>query len=71
MTNQESELLKKIETESKYTDIRPYSHNLVGMYLQILEETYKYTPQQISNVVTIFDLDSKGWGYLVIHLNEN
>jgi hypothetical protein len=65
--NDDKELgeLMRIEKESMYIDIKPYSHNIVGLSLRILSETYKYDDEKIKLVVKTFGLDKKGWGYLL------
>ena len=57
--------LMSIANESKFIDIKPYSHNIVGLVLRILSETYKYDDNKIKLVVRVFGLHKKGWGYLL------
>jgi hypothetical protein len=58
--------VKKICEEAEFVGIKPYSHNLVGLYLEELEKNHHYTKQQISDLVVDCGLDSKGWDHLVI-----
>jgi len=57
--------LMTIAEESRWIDIKPYSHNIVGLSLRILDETHKYDEEKIKLVVKTFGLNKKGWGYLV------
>lgn len=57
--------LMRIAQESRFIDIKPYSHNIVGLTLRILSESHKYDEEKIKLVVKTFGLDKKGWGYLV------
>ena len=68
--NDEMKTLWSIAEESKYIDIKPYSHNIVGLELQILNKNHNYDNEKIKLVVKTFGLDKKGWGYLLKDENE-
>ena len=59
-----SEVLEMIKRESKFIDIKPHSHNIVGLGLQILQDEFNYTDEMIVKVVLENGLHKKGWGYL-------
>lgn len=61
-----TEIILKIESEADYIDIKPYSHNLVSIYLLTLKEKYGFTPKQVSNIVKLYNLDKKGWKHLLV-----
>ena len=63
--DEEIKTLSSIAEESKYIDIKPYSHNIVGLNLQILNKNHNYDDEKIKLVVKTFGLDKKGWGYLL------
>jgi len=65
--DKEFENLMRIGKEIKFVDIKPYSHNIIGLTLNILSEDNNYDDEKIKLVVKTFGLDKKGWGYL---LNE-
>jgi hypothetical protein len=54
-----------IAEEARWIDIKPYSHNIVGITLRMLDENHKYDEEKIKLVVKTFGLDKKGWGYLL------
>ena len=60
---QAHELKDKLETELEYVDIKPYSHNLVAIYLQIIDKDY---PDYYVDFVLCYEteLRDKGWGHL-------
>jgi len=59
------ELRQAIINELMYVDIRPYSHNLVGLYMDELERNYGI--KEVKRIVNdhAFWWESKGWGHLV------
>jgi hypothetical protein len=65
--DKEFENLMRIGKEIKFVDIKPYSHTIIGLTLNILSENNNYDDEKIKLVVKTFGLDKKGWGYL---LNE-
>jgi len=67
---------KKIYEEVDYIDIKPYSHNLISINLEIISkdktESYNYaykfgkTRNEIVDYIILkWGLDEKGWGHLV------
>ena len=65
-TKEEYENLACIAEESRWIDIKPYSHNIVSLTLRMLEEDHHYDEEKIKLVVKTFGLDKKGWGYLLV-----
>jgi hypothetical protein len=57
--------LIRISQEIKYVNVKPYSHNIIGLTLRILKEDHNYDDEKIKLVVTTFGLHKKGWGYLL------
>ena len=57
--------LARVATESRWIDIKPYSHNIVGLTLRILAEQHNYDKEKIKLVVRTFGLHRKGWYYLL------
>ena len=60
-----------IAFESRWIDIKPYSHNIVGLTLRMLDEDQHYDEEKIKLVVKTFGLDKKGWDYLLGEEKEN
>jgi hypothetical protein len=65
-TSSSDSVVAKIREEAQYVGIKPFSHNLVGLYLNELEKRHNFTKAQISELVVQCGLDSKGWEHLVI-----
>ena len=63
--DKEFENLMRIGKEIKFVDIKPYSHNIIGLTLNMLSENNNYDDEKIKLVVKTFGLDKKGWGYLL------
>jgi len=61
----ERKCLVSIANEFEYIDIKPYSHNIIGMNLRELVENEGYYPAKIQEVVRMFELEKKGWAYLL------
>ncbi len=53
-----AEKVDKIHYEKEYVDIQPYSHNLIGLYLQIISKNYN---QEFSNYIIKKWLLDLGW----------
>ena len=60
-SDDELDNLFSIAEESKYIDIKPYSHNIVSIALRILDEQYHYDDEKMKLVIKTFKLDKKGW----------
>ena len=58
---QELAELMCIAEESRWIDVRPYSHNIVGLTLRILHSKHEYDNAKINLVIKTFGLDEKGW----------
>jgi hypothetical protein len=65
ITSKQKQILLNIAKEVDWIDIKPYSHNIVGMELSFLEKE-GFDSEKIKSVVRLFGLDSKGWGYLLV-----
>lgn len=61
----EVEWIEKIENEVEWIDIKPFSHNIIGLSLTALQENYNWTDEDIADLVFQLGLDKKGWGHLV------
>ena len=58
------ELYSKIEEEVPYIDIKPFSHNLIGLSLrQIANE---FGQDRANEAIEHFDLEELGWSKVVI-----
>ena len=53
----------KIANEAPYVGAKPYSHNIIGMVLQQVEEEFGI--EKVKLFVKIYDLDKKGWGFIL------
>jgi len=53
------ELRKQILNERDWVDIKPYSHNIISICLQILSEDYGQ--DEANKVIRDFDLTELGW----------
>jgi hypothetical protein len=53
----------KIENEVMYLNKKPYSHNIIGWYLEHIKEDFGR--EEMENAVYDFDLHYKGWSHLV------
>lgn len=53
------ELRRKIREESRFVDIKPFSHNLVGMYL--LQIAKAFGNAEANKAIDDFKLERKGW----------
>ena len=54
-----TQLRNKIKHESKFIDVKPYSHNIVGLLLSEIAE--KFGKAQANKAIKDFKLDKKGW----------
>jgi hypothetical protein len=53
------ELRNDIKKEVPFVDIKPYSHNIISICLQILSEDYG--KDEANRAIRDFDLDKLGW----------
>jgi len=65
-TERERKCLYSIAQEVDFIDIKPYSHNIIGLNLKILKDDEGYYDLKIKEVVKMFKLDKKGWGHYLI-----
>ena len=65
-TTKIQDCFNSIKRERDYIDIKPYSHNIVGINLRYLSEIANFTDKQMSAVIRLNGLDKLGWSsYLV------
>ena len=57
------EIIKNIKKEITYVDIKPYSHNIIGLELEILARDYG--EEEVHNIVKNTKLKDLGWGYIL------
>lgn len=53
------ELRKQIEKEVPYVDIKPYSHNIIGLVLMQISQ--QFGKEEANRAIEDFDLESMGW----------
>jgi hypothetical protein len=53
------EYREQIENEVPYVDIRPYSHNIIGLVLGQI--AHVYGKAEANKAIEDFDLESLGW----------
>ena len=58
-----SEIINKIKEEIPWVDIKPYSHNIIGLELRILGENYGQ--EEVISLIKSTRLKDLGWGYLL------
>ncbi len=66
MTTKQYELeyiIDKIENEIDFVDVKPYSHNIIALWLKILEE--QYGKDEVFEIINNSDLYHLGWGHIV------
>jgi len=54
-----SKYREQIENEVDYVDVRPYSHNIIGLILGFIAEHYGQA--EANRAITDFGLDGLGW----------
>jgi hypothetical protein len=64
ITAEQKKCLLSIAKEVDFIDIKPFSHNIVGLELRILDEK-GFDNDKINKVIKLFGLEEKGWGYLL------
>jgi hypothetical protein len=53
------ELREVVNRETPYIDIKPYSHNIIGLALSVIAA--KYGEEEAVKAIKDFGLDKKGW----------
>ena len=64
--NNQSEYIKIIKTIKKeipFVDIKPFSHNIINLELQILSE--KFGEDKVKQVISETKLKHLGWGHIL------
>ena len=61
--NTKEEIINKIKKEIPYVDIKPYSHNIIGLELNVLAD--KYGQEEVEKIVRETNLKNIGWGYIL------
>lgn len=64
--SKKQKIIEKILEEIPFVNIKPYSHNIIGLELRILEENYG--KEEVIKLVENTQLKNLGWGYI---LEEN
>ncbi len=62
------QLQYEIINEIPYVNIKPYSHNIIGLKLKIMGDTFG--KQEVYDIVNNTELKSIGWGHM-LDLNSN
>ena len=64
-TNDENvvKIIKKIKDEIPFVNVKPYSHNLIGLHMTMLEKIAG--KQAVLELVKTTELKNLGWGYLL------
>ena len=57
------ELIKKIKDEIPFVDIKPYSHNIINLTLNLL--CTEYGQEEVNNLIRETDLKDLGWGWVI------
>jgi len=64
MTNKtKAELIIEIKDEIPWVDIKPYSHNIIGLKLDILRRDYG--EEEVRSLVKNTQLKHLGWGWIL------
>jgi len=53
------EMRAKIDKEVPYIDVKPYSHNIVGVVLSMIAK--EYGDEEANSAIEDFRLDELGW----------
>jgi len=56
-------MINKIKEEIPFVDIKPYSHNLIGLELELLAETFGQA--EANKVIRETPLKDLGWGWVL------
>ena len=62
------ELFDKIEEQVEWLDIKPYSHNIIGLTLRMIDDYYGI--HEVINAIYDNGLEDKGWGHIVKDYEE-
>ena len=62
------ELFAIIEEQTEWLDIKPYSHNIIGLTLRRIEDYYGI--EEVVNAIYDNGLEDKGWDYIVKKYEE-
>ena len=54
-----SEIHEKIEEEVPYVGVKPFSHNLIGMLLNMLAK--QYGQEEANKAIEYYELEELGW----------
>ena len=63
MTRTKQQIINKINEEIPYVDIKPYSHNIIGLELSMLDEVAGR--EAVIELVRTTELRNLGWGFLL------
>tara|TARA_R110002096_G_scaffold369153_1_gene562444 strand:+ start:733 stop:936 length:204 start_codon:yes stop_codon:yes gene_type:complete len=62
--NKKEELIIAIKNEIPFVDIKPYSHNIIGLKLELLEK--EFGEKEVIELIKNTNLKYLGWGYILI-----
>jgi len=54
-----SDLQDKILEQREYVDVKPYSHNIIGINLRIIAKEFGY--KEANKTIEELELDALGW----------
>jgi hypothetical protein len=57
------DIINTIKKEIPYVDIKPYSHNIICLELNVLAE--KFGQEEVEKIVRETNLKNIGWGYIL------
>ena len=63
MTKTKEEIIATIKKEIPFVDIKPYSHNIINLELNILEEVAG--EEAVLELIKTTELKNLGWGWIV------
>tara|TARA_B110000285_G_scaffold219304_1_gene269746 strand:- start:605 stop:805 length:201 start_codon:yes stop_codon:yes gene_type:complete len=63
MTKTKQQIIDTIKKHLELIDIKPYSHNIIGLQLNLLERVA--SQEAVIELVRTTELQNLGWGYLL------
>ena len=64
---EKQKIINTIKAEIPYIDVKPYSHNIIQLELDILEKHYGI--EEVLKLIETTELKNLGWGY-ILKMNE-
>ena len=62
--DEKEDIIKKIKSEIPFVDIKPFSHNIISLKLELLAE--KYGQEEVNKLILSTKLKDLGWAPLVL-----